>query len=62
MGGIWSIPPGFRGVLGVDLVFFVDPESLFFHIASCKLVGLKALNQPLKGSIKPYVKSIISLT
>ena len=37
------------------------PRSLVLQMDSCKLVGLKALTQPFKGSINPYVKSIMSL-
>jgi hypothetical protein len=39
----------------------VGPRSLIFQMASYRLVGLKALNQPFKGSINPSVKSIMSL-
>jgi len=58
---LWSLLPLFMGGLGENSVFVVDPKSLVFHIASYKLVGLKSLTQPLKGSINPSVKSIISL-
>jgi hypothetical protein len=37
------------------------PRSLVFQMASYRLVGLKALTQPFKGSINPSVKSIMSL-
>ena len=61
IGGLSSLPPWFRGGLGVNLAFVAYPKSLVFQVASCKLVGLKTLTQPLKGSINPSMKSIISL-
>jgi hypothetical protein len=61
IGGLWSLPPMFRGGLGTNFGFAAGPRSLVLQIAYCKLVGLKSLTQTFKVSIKPSVKRIISL-
>jgi hypothetical protein len=37
------------------------PKSLVFQMTFYRLVGLKVFTQPFKGSINPFVKSIMSL-
>jgi len=58
---LWSLPPALRGGLGTNFGFAASSRSLVFQIASYRLVGLKSLTQPFKGSINPLVKSIMSM-